>query len=152
MKNWLKSSAPVAGAFVGVIVALVAVLQLVVVGPMNRRFEDLRVHMDQRFEAVDQRFEATDRRIDDLRSDMNERFNDLRAEMDHRFEAVNQRFDAVDQRFDAVDRRIDAVDRRLGRVEVGLSELRTPGDRVSRNEGQIDILRDQLQTVDAPTP
>ena len=138
MKNWLKSSAPVAGAFAGVIVALVAVLQLVVVGPMNRRFEDLRVHMDQRFEAVVQRFEATDRRIDDLRSDMNERFNDLRAEMDHRFEAVNQRF--------------DAVDRRLGRVEDGLSELRTLSDRVSRNEGQIDILRDQLQTVDAPTP
>ena len=145
MKNWLKSSAPVAGALAGVVVALVAVLQLVVVGPMNRRFEDLRVHMDQRFEAVDQRFEAVDqgfeamdRRINDLRSDMNERFNDLRAEMD--------------QRFDAMDRRMDAVERRLGRVEDGLSELRTLSDRVSRNEGHIDVLRDQLQTVDVPTP
>ena len=57
------------------------------------------------------------------------RFNDLRSEM---------------------IQRLDTVHDRLGRLETGVSELRTLSDRVSRNEGQIDLLREQLRTVDAP--
>ena len=65
-------------------------------------------------------------------------------------DAVDQRFDAVDQRFDAVDQRIDAV--RLGRLEDDVSELRTLSDKVSRNEGRIDVLTGQVQTAPQPVP
>ena len=138
MLSWLKNNAPVIGALAGALLALAAILQLLVAGPINRGFDDLRSEMNSRFEAVDQRFS-------DLRSEMNRGFHDLRSEMKSRFEAVDQRFEAVDQR-------LDAVDQRLGRLETGVSELRTLSDRVSRNEGQIELLREQLRTVDAPTP
>ena len=105
------------GAFAGVVVAFVAVLQLAVVGPMNRGFDDLRAEMNQRFDQQDT--------------------------------YMNARFDAVDQRF-------DATDQRLNRLADEISQLRTLvgsiGDRVSRNEGQIQVIRQQLQTVDAPVP
>ena len=62
---------------------------------------------------LDRRFEAIDRRIDELRSDMLERF----AAVDRRFEAVDKRFDAVDKRFEAVDRRFEAMDERIDGLE-----------------------------------
>ena len=121
----LKEYVPVIGALTGVLLALVTVLHLVVVVPMNARFSDLRSDMNQRFEAVNQRFDQQDKYI-------------------------NARFDAVDQRIDAVEQRIDAVEQRLGRLETEVSELRTLGERISRNEGRIDLLTEQLQPI--PTP
>ena len=145
MPTWLKDNGPAIGAFAGVIVALVAVLQLVVVGPMNRRFD-----------GINDRF-------DDLRADINQRFDQQDKYMDARFDAVDQRFKAVDQRFDTVDQRFEAVDQRfdgmnqrIDRLADEVSELRILvtgiGERVSRNEGQIQIIREQLQTVGAPVP
>ena len=149
MLTWLKDNGPVIGALAGTLLTLVAVLQFLVAGPINRGFDDLRSEMSSRFEGVDRRFD------------------DLRSEMNSRFEAVDQRFEAVDQRFNDLRsemrarfsdlrsemiQRLDAVDERLGRLETGVSELRTLSDRVSRNEGQIDLLHDQLRTVDAPAP
>ena len=149
MLTWLKDNGPVIGALAGALLALVAVLQFLVAGPINRGFNDLRSEMSSRFEAVERRFEAVDLRFDDLRSEMNsrfeavdQRFNDLRSEMRGRFS---------DLRSEMIQR-LDAVDQRLGRLETGVSELRTLSDRVSRNEGQIDLLREQLRTVDAPAP
>ena len=71
---------------------------------------------------------------------------------------MNQRFDAmerhIDQRFDAQDQRLDAQDQRLDRLADEVAELRkltvSIGERVSRSEGQIDILLEQIKTVDAP--
>ena len=123
--TWLKENVPVIGAMTGVIVAFVTVLHFVVVGPMNARFDDLRSEMNQRFDQQDKYMNA-------------------------RFDAVDQRFEAVDQRFDAVDQRFDAVDQRLDRLETEVSELRTLGERISRNEGRIDLLTEQLQAI--PTP
>ena len=149
MLTWLKDNGPVIGTLAGALLALVAVLQFLVAGPINRGFDDLRSEMSSRFEAVDRRFEAVDRRFDDLRSEMNsrfeaadQRFNDLRSEMRGRFN---------DLRSEMIQR-LDTVDDRLGRLETGVAELRTLGDRVSRNEGQIDLIREQLRTVDAPAP
>ena len=55
-----------------------------------------------------------------------------------------------------MDRRFESVDRRLERLTEQVSELRSPvagiGERVSRNEGQIEVIREQLQIVDAPQP
>ena len=156
MLTWLKDNGPVIGALAGALLVLVAILQLLVAGPINRGFDDLRSEMSSRFEAVDQRFEAVDRRFDDLRSEMRGRLSDLRSEMNRGFDdlrsEMKSRFEAVDQRFEDVAQRLDAVDERLGRLETGVSALRTLSDRVSRNEGQIELLREQLRTVDAPTP
>lgn len=71
---------------------------------------------------------------------------------------MNQRFDAmerhIDQRFDAQDRRFDAQNQRLDRLADEVAELRkltiSIGERVSRSEGQIEIIREQIKTVDAP--
>ena len=73
---------------------------------------------------------------------------------------MNQRFDTQDkhinQRFDAQDKyinqRFDAMDQRFDRLENDVSELRNLSDRVSHNEGQIDVIRQQLQTADTPSP
>ena len=62
---------------------------------------------------------------------------------------LDQRFDAVDQRFDAMDKRIDHLTgevSELRRLTVGISE------RVSRNEGRIDVILEQIQAADAPSP
>ena len=49
MNTWLKDNGPVIGAFAGALFALAAVLQLVVVGPMNRGFDGL----DQRLGGLE---------------------------------------------------------------------------------------------------
>lgn len=82
---------------------------------------------------------------------MNQRFDALERHMDQRFDAqdtyINERFDAVDQRFDAQDQRLD----RLADEMAQLRELTVNiGERVSRSEGQIEIIREQIKTVDAP--
>ena len=87
---------------------------------------------------MNQRFDAIDQRIDDLRAEMNTRF-------DAQDKYMNVRFDSVDQRF-------DTQDQRLQRLEDDVAELRMLSERVSRNEGQIDLIRQQLQTADAPAP
>ena len=124
MKTWLKDNVPVIGALAGAVVALVAILQLAIVGPMNRGFDDLRAEMNQRF--------------------------------DQQHKYMDSRFDAVDQRFAAVDQRFESVDQRLDRLTDEVSELRVLvigiGERVSRNEGRIDLLTEQLQAAPTPNP
>ena len=121
MRTWLKDNGPAIGAFAGVIVALVAVMQLVIVGPMNRRFDDLRAEINQRFDQQDK--------------------------------YMNARFDQQDRymnaRFDAMDERIDLLADEVSELRILVTGI---GERVSRNEGQIQIIREQLQTVDAPAP
>jgi len=128
VKTWLKDNVPVIGALAGAVVALVAILQLAIVGPMNRGFDDLRAEMNQRFEAVGQRF-------DDMNRSMNQRFDQQDKYMNTRFEAV---------------------DRRLDQLTDEVSELRTLvigiGERVSRNEGRIDLLTEQSQATPVPSP
>ena len=92
--------------------------------------------------------------INGNRFDAQDRFNNLL------FELVNQRLDAQDQRLDAQDRLInqqfEAVNQRLERLTDEVSELRRLvvgiGERVSRNEGEIDVIREQLRIADTPSP
>ena len=111
MTSWLKEKGSVIGGIAGTIAAVVAVLQLFVVAPMN-----------QRFDAVEKRLDTMERHMD--------------------------------QRFDAQERRFDAQDQRLDRLADEVAELRTLtigiGERISRSEGQIEIIREQIKTVDAP--
>ena len=135
MRTWLKDYAPIIGAVTGVIVALAAVLQLVVAGPMNQRFDDLRAEINQRF--------------DQQNTYINERFDQQDKYMNARFDAVDQRFSAVDQRFDAMDQRFDRLADEVSELRILMTGI---GERVSRNEGHIQIIREQLQTVGAPVP
>ena len=94
--------------------------------------------MHQRFDAIDQRFDAVDQRFDDLYKYIDERFN-----------AVDQRFDAIDERFNAVDQRFDSLTSEVSELRKLTARIT---ERISRNEGEIDVIRQQLQTTDKPTP
>ena len=151
--NWTKENAGAAGAIATLFLGLIAIIQFGLLNPIN-----------QRFDAIDQRFDTQDKRMDDLKAEMNQRFDVQGKYIGQRFDAqdkhINQRFDAQDkyinQRFDAQDKyinqRFDAIDGRIEDLAKDVSELRKLSDRVSRNEGQIDLLRQQLQTADAPSP
>ena len=77
---------------------------------------------------------------------------------------LHDRLDAqdryVDQRFDAVDQRLDDFqtenNRRFDRLTDELTQLRQLivdiGQRVSRGEGEIDVIRGHLQIADTPAP
>ena len=64
--------------------------------------------------------------------------------------------DPVHQRFDAQDRRLDSlkadVTRGFEQLDNEMSELRKLGERISRNEANIDTIRRQLRTADQPGP
>ena len=53
----------------------------------------------------------------------------------------------TNQGFDAQNRRFDAQDERLDRLQEGITNF---DRRVSGNVGQIDIIRGQTETVNAP--
>ena len=136
--DWIKENAGAIAAIGGILIGLTGIIQFGVLNPIHQRFDAI----DQRFDAVDSRFDAQDKRINDLKAEMNQRF-------DAQDKYINQRFDAQDK---YINQRFDAVDQRLERLENDVSELRKISDRVSRNEAQIDGIRQQLQTADAPSP
>ena len=136
--DWTKENAGAIAAIGGILLGLTGIIQFGVLNPIHQRFDAI----DQRFDAVDSRFDAQDKSINDLKAEMNQRF-------DAQDKYINQRFDAQDK---YINQRFDAVDQRLERLENDVSELRKISDRVSRNEAQIDGIRQQLQTADAPPP
>ena len=105
---------------------------------VNQRLDAQDQHLDSQDRLANQRFEAVNQRLDaqDQRLDAQDRL------ANHRFEAVNQQFEAVNQR---LDRLTDEVSE-LRRLVVGI------GERVSRNEGEIDVIREQLRIADTPSP
>ncbi len=74
--------------------------------------------------------------------------------------SIHYRLDAqdryIDQRFNAVNMRLDGMDKRLDQLTGEVSELRKLTvsiiERVSRNEGEINVIRGQIRAVDAPAP
>ena len=130
--NWSKENAGTLAALGGVLLGVIGIVQFGVLNPIH-----------QRFDAIDRRFDAQDSRdLDDLKAEMNQRF-------DTQDKHINQRFDAQDK---YINQRFDAMDQRFDRLENDVSELRNLSDRVSHNEGQIDVIRQQLQTADTPSP
>ena len=93
------------------------------------------------FWNVNTGFNRLHERIDRSQAETNGRFDALQAESNQRFEAVNARFDQMFDRMQAeTNRRFDA-----------LLETIMGFDRwVSRNEGQIEVIREQLQAEGAP--
>ena len=141
----IKENAAAAGAVATIFVGFAAIAQFGIVNPIQQRFDAI----DQRFDAMDQRFGATDQRIDDFKAEITQRFDDQDKYINQRFDDQNRRID--DLRTE-MSRRFDAVEERLGRLSGEVSDLRKLADRVSRNEGRLDAITQQLQAIDAPAP
>ena len=101
-----------------------------------------------------------DRRLDAQDQLISQRFDAQDRSIEQRFEAqeryIEQRFDAVEQRFEAIDQRFEAMDKRLDHLAEEVAELRKLlvgiNERVSRNEGRIDVILKQIQAADALAP
>ena len=63
--------------------------------------------------------EQTNKRFEELREDMNERFRQI----DKRFEQVDKRFEQIDKRFEQIDKRFEQVDKRFEQVNRELDRL-----------------------------
>jgi TolA-binding protein len=123
MPSWIEKHSDTLITIAAIIVAFAALVTI------------LDQRLDTQDKLISQRFDAQDRYI-------NQRF-------DAQDRYINQRFDTIDQRFDAMDKRIDRLTEEvseLRRLTVSISE------RVSRNEGQIDVIREQIQAADTPSP
>ena len=108
------------------------------------------------FELVNQRLDAQDRLANQQFEAVNQRLDAQDQRLDAQDRLANQRFEAVNQRFEAVNQLFEAVNQRLDRLTDEVSELRRLvvgiGERVSRNEGEIDVIREQLRIADTPSP
>ena len=73
--------------------------------------------------------------------------------MDDRDKFLNQHFGAHDR---SINQRFDAMDKRIDRLTDEVAELRKllvgVNERVSRNEGRIDVILKQMQAAGAPSP
>ena len=147
--KWYKENVNAIVGLCIVIGLLGGLAKLSVIDPIHQRFDDTNQRIDDLIAVVHQRFDAQDKVI-------NQRFDDQNKAVNQRFDAVDQRFDdqnkAVGQRFDAVDQRFDIQDRLGEALASDVAALRRLSDRVSRIEGQIDLIMQQLQTADAPAP
>lgn len=120
---------------------------------IDRRFDDLKADLrdrfngiDRRLDGIDQRFDGVDRRLDgiDRRLDgIDQRFDGI----DRRLDGINQRFDGIDRRLDGIDQRLDGVDRRLDAQTVELGNLRQD---VGRLQGVVERTYEQHRFPGAP--
>ena len=157
IRTWFRDNGLAVTALTGIGVLFVTAGNVLFLNPIHQRLDDLRIHIDQRFDdqnkAINQRFDAQDQRFDSFEAEMNRLF-------DAQDKAINQRFDDQDPCFDGLEagmnQRFDDQDQRIEDVGAEVAALReltvSIGERVSRNEGQIDVLVQQSQTADAPAP
>ena len=108
----------------------------------GNRFDAQDRFNNQFFELVIQRLDAQDRLISQFNQQVTQRLDAQDRLINQFMEQVNQRFDAQDKR---LDRLADEVSE-LRRLIVGI------GQRVSRNEGEIDVIRERLRIADTPLP
>ena len=60
---------------------------------VDKRFDSMKIDMDQRFEKVDQRFEKVDQRFDDMKIDMDKRFEQMIASINRLTDKLENRDD-----------------------------------------------------------
>ena len=148
--TWLRNNGLAVTAVTGIGVLLVTAGNALFLNPIHHRLDDLGVHIDQRFDDqtryIDQRLDAHDQRFDDQTKSVNQRFDDQTRYIDQRIDnleaGMNQGFDDQNKSFD----RLTGEVAELRKLTVSI------GERVSRNEGQINAIMQQLQTADTPAP
>jgi chromosome segregation ATPase len=95
--------------------------------------------------------EANEKRFEQLKSQMNDRFEQI----DRRFEKIDRRFEQIDRRFEQIDRRIDRMESRMDRrlddimLELGKNkqEHEYMASRLFRAEMELDQLKKQMAGV-----
>jgi len=141
--TWLRNNGLAITAVTGIGALCITAGNVLFLNPIHHRFNDLGVHIDQRF---DDQNESINQRFNDQTKAINQRFDDQTRYIDQRIDGLeagmNQRFNAQDESFD----RLTGEVAELRKLTVSI------GERVSRNEGQIDAIMQQLQTADAPAP
>jgi len=99
----------------------------------EKRFEQLKSQMNDRFEQIDRRFEKIDRRFEQI---------------DRRFEQIDVRFGQLEQRIDRMesrmDRRLDDIMLELGKNK---QEHEYMASRLFRAEMELDQLKKQMAGV-----
>jgi chromosome segregation ATPase len=99
----------------------------------EKRFEQLKSQMNDRFEQIDRRFEQIDRRFEQI---------------DRRFEQIDVRFGQLEQRIDRMesrmDRRLDDIMLELGKNK---QEHEYMASRLFRAEMELDQLKKQMAGV-----
>ena len=85
------------------------------------------------FNQINGRIDALNARVHRLQVDTNARFDQMFDRMERMQAENNRRFEAIDARFGTVLETIMSFDR-----------------RVSRNEGQIEVIREQMRAEGAP--
>ena len=116
--------------------------------------------LDAQDRLISQSLDAQNELISQSLDAQNELISQLFAAVNQRLDAqdrlINQHFAAVNQRLDAQDKRLDSHDKHFDRLTDEVSELRRLiigiSERVSRNEGEIDVIREQLRIADTPSP
>ena len=106
---------------------------------IDRRFDDLKADLRDRFNGIDQRFDGIDRRLDGI----DQRFDGIDRRLDgidQRFDGIDRRLDGIDRRLDGIDQRLDGVDRRLDAQTVELGNLRQD---VGRLQGVVERTYEQ---------
>ncbi|WP_157373516.1 hypothetical protein [Thermobacillus composti] len=106
----------------------------------EKRFEQLKSQMNDRFEQIDRRFEKIDRRFEQI---------------DRRFEQIDRRFEQIDVRFGQLEQRIDRMESRMDRrlddimLELGKNkqEHEYMASRLFRAEMELDQLKKQMAGV-----
>lgn len=58
---------------------------------VDKRFDDMKIDMDKRFDKVDKRFEIVDKRFDDMKVDMDRRFDKMIASIDRLTDKLEDR-------------------------------------------------------------
>ena len=162
---WLRNNGLAITALTGIGALFIAAGNVLFLNPIHHRLDDLGTHIDQRFDdqnrAIDQRFDDQDKainqRFDAQNKSVNQRFDDQTKYIDQRFDDQTR---YIDQRIDnleaGMNQGFDDQNKSIRRLTGEVAELRkltvSIGERVSRNEGRIDAIMQQLQTADAPAP
>ncbi|MDO9104489.1 MAG: hypothetical protein Q7U57_05960, partial [Methylovulum sp.] len=82
----------------------------------NKRFEEMLVNSNKRFEQVDKRFEQVDKRFEQI----DKRFEEMRIYSDKRFEQVDKRLEDMrinsDKRFEQTDKHFEQLEKHLALI------------------------------------
>ncbi len=103
---------------------------------LEKRFDDLRLYMDKRFEGVDQRFESIDKRFEAI----DKRFDDLRFWLQFILGAMVLMLGAVIAQWMLVWRKVDRIEARVEeRIVIGyrIEEMQELKKRIDRLEAAI---------------
>ena len=111
---------------------------------VNTGFNLVHDRMDRMQAETNARFDQMFDRMDRMQAETNARFDQMFDRMDRMQAETNARFD---QMFDRMDRMQAETNRRFDAI---LETIMGFDRRVSRNEGQIEVIRDQLQAEGAP--